>query len=73
MEKDYIQHIVFGSLSRNWSSYLVFKGGTALQKIGLVNRFIEVLNFTEENEISPDELADTVVKAIESSNFPTKR
>ncbi|MEF8835598.1 MAG: nucleotidyl transferase AbiEii/AbiGii toxin family protein [Candidatus Thermoplasmatota archaeon] len=72
VEKDYIQHIVLGSLSRNWSGYLVFKGGTALQKIGLVNRFSEDLDFTEKNEISPNKLADTVVKAIESYNFPVE-
>ncbi|MFW6141887.1 MAG: nucleotidyl transferase AbiEii/AbiGii toxin family protein, partial [Candidatus Saliniplasma sp.] len=72
VEKDYIQHIVLGSLSRNWSGYLVFKGGTALQKIGLVNRFNEGLYFTEKKDISPDKLADVVVKAIKSYNYPVE-
>ena len=72
VEKDYIQHIVLGSLSRKWSGYLVFKGCTALQKIGLVNRFSEDLDFTEKNDISPDKLAHAVVKAIESYNYPVE-
>ncbi len=72
VEKDYIQHIILGSLSRNWSGYLVFKGGTALQKIGLINRFSEDLDFTEKNDISPDKLADVVVKSIESYNYPVE-
>lgn len=72
VEKDYLQHIVLGSLSRNWSGYLVFKGGTALQKIGMVNRFSEDLDFTEKNYISSNKLADTVVKAIGSYNYPVE-
>jgi len=80
VEKDYIQHIVLGSLSRNWSGYLVFKGGTALQKIGLVNRFSEVMDFTEKKDILPEKLADAVVKPSNlitilsrSMNILTKR
>lgn len=72
VEKDYLQHIVLGALSRKWSAYLVFKGGTALQKIGLIPRFSEDLDFTEEKDISPDSLADTVVKAIELYNYPVE-
>ncbi len=72
VEKDYIQHIVLSSLSRKWSGHLVFKGGTALQKIGLVNRFSEDLDFTEKKVLSPNKLADTVVKSIESYNYPVE-
>ncbi len=72
VEKDYFQHIVLGALSRKWSSYLVFKGGTALQKIGLLPRFSEDLDFTEEREISPNSIAETVVKSIESYNYPVE-
>jgi len=72
VEKDYFQHIVLGALSRKWSAYLVFKGETALQKIGLITRFSEDLDFTEEKDIYPDDLADTVVKAIRSYNYPVE-
>lgn len=72
VEKDYLQHIALGALSRKWSAYLVFKGGTALQKTGMITRFSEDLDFTEEKDISPDKLADTVVKAIESYNYPVE-
>ena len=72
VEKDYFQHIVLGALSRKWSAYLVFKGGTALQKIGLIHRFSEDLDFTEEKEISLNDVVDTVVKAIRSYNYPTE-
>ncbi len=72
VEKDYFQHIVLGALSRRWSAYLVFKGGTALQKIGVVPRFSEDLDFTEQKEISPERIADTVSKAIGSYNYPAE-
>lgn len=72
VEKDYLQHIALGALSRKWSAHLVFKGGTALQKTGLITRFSEDLDFTEEKDISPDKPADTVVKAIESYNYPVE-
>ncbi len=72
VEKDYFQHIILSALSRKWSSYLVFKGGTALQKIGLIPRFSEDLDFTEEKEISPKMIADTLVRSIERYNFPVK-
>ncbi len=72
VEKDYFQHIVLNTLSRRWGSYLVFKGGTALQKIGLLSRFSEDLDFTEDKEISIDIIAENVVRAIESYNFPVE-
>ncbi len=72
VEKDYLQHIALGAISRRWSSYLVFKGGTALQKIGMITRFSEDLDFTEKREISPDKIADTIKHAIESYNYPVE-
>ncbi|MFO7991487.1 MAG: nucleotidyl transferase AbiEii/AbiGii toxin family protein [Thermoplasmata archaeon] len=72
VEIDYIQHIALGALSRKWSSYLVFKGGTALQKIGMTPRFSEDLDFTEEKNISPEKISDTVIRAIESYNYPVE-
>ncbi|MFP4050503.1 MAG: nucleotidyl transferase AbiEii/AbiGii toxin family protein [Thermoplasmata archaeon] len=70
VEKDYFQHILLGVLSRKWSSNLIFKGGTALQKIGMITRFSEDLDFTEEKEISPKDISDSLKKAIESYNYP---
>ncbi len=72
VEKDYFQHIVLGALSRKWSADLIFKGGTALQKIGVIPRFSEDLDFTEETDIFPKNLADTVVRTIESYNYPVE-
>jgi len=36
VEKDYFQHIILSGFSRRLSSSLVFKGGTALQKTGII-------------------------------------
>ncbi len=72
VEKDYFQHILLGVLSRKWSSDLVFKGGTALQKIGMITRFSEDLDFTEERKISPKDISDSLKKAIESYNYPVE-
>ncbi len=70
VEKDYFQHIALSALSRRWGSYLVFKGGTALQKIGVLPRFSEDLDFTEKKDISIEIIAENVVRAIESYNYP---
>ena len=43
VEKDYLQHIVLAAYSRKMAGHLVFKGGTALQKLGVVARFSEDL------------------------------
>ena len=72
VEKDYFQHIVLSALSRRWGSYLVFKGGTALQKIGLLSRFSEYLDFTEDKDLSIDIIAENVVRAIGSYNYPVE-
>jgi predicted nucleotidyltransferase component of viral defense system len=39
LEKDYLQHLFLLFLSRRTKDQLVFKGGTALQKIYGLNRF----------------------------------
>ena len=46
VEKDYLQHIVLSQIYANVSNELVFKGGTALQKVYALNRFSEDLDFT---------------------------
>ncbi len=72
VEKDYFQHIVLSALSRRWGSYLVFKGGTALQKIGLLSRFSEDLDFTEDKDLPIDIIAENVARAIGSYNYPVE-
>ena len=46
LESDYLQHILLLLLSRRTGSWLVFKGGTALQKAYGLNRFSDDLDFT---------------------------
>ena len=46
IEKDYVQHILLLLLYRKIKDELIFKGGTALQKIYGLNRFSEDLDFT---------------------------
>lgn len=54
VERDYLQHIVLKALYSKVSSGLVFKGGTALQKLGVVDRFSIDLDFT--SSLSDSEL-----------------
>lgn len=46
IEKDYLQHLVLKGLSEKIGSGVVFKGGTALQKIYGLDRFSEDLDFS---------------------------
>ncbi len=69
VEKDYFQHIVLGALSRKMAGSLVFKGGTALQKMGLIPRFSEDLDFTATGRVFLDDLVDTALGAIGSYNY----
>jgi len=50
-EKDYIQSIALYHIYRSIGKELVFKGGTALQKVYGLNRFSEDLDFTKNGEI----------------------
>lgn len=69
VEKDYFQHIILGAISRKMAGLLVFKGGTALQKTGLLTRFSEDLDFTITGRVSLDKLKVTASTAIESYNY----
>lgn len=69
VEKDYFQHIILSGFSRRLSSSLVFKGGTALQKTGIIQRFSEDLDFTQRKNVSIQQLADIAVKSISSYNY----
>lgn len=70
VEKDYFQHIVLGAISRRMAGLLVFKGGTALQKTGLLTRFSEDLDFTVTGEVTLEGLKGTASTALESYNYP---
>ncbi len=50
VESDYLQHILLLFLSRRAGSWLIFKGGTALQKAYGLNRFSDDLDFTSKKE-----------------------
>jgi len=63
VEKDYFQHIVLGAISRRMAGLLVFKGGTALQKMGLLTRFSEDLDFTITGEVTLEWLKGTASTA----------
>ena len=70
VEKDYLQHIVLGALSRRLGGALVFKGGTALQKLGVIQRFSEDLDFTGREPVSQTQLEEASVSALRAYNFP---
>jgi predicted nucleotidyltransferase component of viral defense system len=69
VEKDYIQHIVLGGLSRKVAGMLVFKGGTALQKTGVVRRFSEDLDFTARGDPGLGVIARAAKGAVENYNY----
>ena len=72
VEKDYFQHIILGALSRKSAGSLVFKGGTALQKIGIILRFSEDLDFTARANISLEQMREVATNAIRNYNFPVE-
>jgi len=71
VEKDYLQHIVLAAYSRTLAGHLVFKGGTALQKRGVVARFSEDLDFTMSVEVEVDRLRMLALQALQAYNYPT--
>ncbi len=54
IEKDYIQNIILKGLYEKASSAVVFKGGTALQKVYGLSRFSEDLDFTINADVLPE-------------------
>jgi hypothetical protein len=57
VESDYLQHILLLFLSRRAGSWLVFKGGTALQKAYGLNRFSGDLDFISKKEEDLEDIA----------------
>jgi len=72
VEKDYLQHLILTFLfQRVLGRKLVFKGGTALQKVFGLNRFSLDLDFTYNNKIDFKEIFERIVKDISLFGFPT--
>ena len=69
VEKDYFQHIILSALSRKFGESLVFKGGTALQKLGVINRFSEDLDFTTKKDLEMKKLKETAINIIQNYNY----
>ncbi len=57
VERDYLQHILLLFLSRHAGNWLVFKGGTALQKAYGLNRFSEDMDFTSKKDGELEDIA----------------
>lgn len=70
VEKDYLQHIVLGEISRNIGGEITFKGGTALQKIGILHRFSEDLDFTARKPLKIDRLKKIASNAFIAYDYP---
>jgi len=69
VEKDYFQHILLSAISRYLAGELVFKGGTALQKMGYVDRFSEDLDFTAAEPIDIEKIIRISLEAISRYNY----
>lgn len=65
-EKLYLQDIVLGTVSRETTDELVFKGGTALMKFYQLDRFSEDLDFTARNQIDFERLVKKTVRDLEN-------
>ncbi len=72
VEKDYLQHLFLIFLSRKLSNELVFKGGTALQKVYGLNRFSIDLDFSQTAEIDFVELINTITKNITDFGYVSR-
>ena len=70
-EKDYLQHIFLLFLSRNITNELVFKGGTALQKVYGLNRFSIDLDFTQAEKCNTVEIMEKISKNITQFGYPS--
>ncbi|MGC8730614.1 MAG: nucleotidyl transferase AbiEii/AbiGii toxin family protein [Candidatus Micrarchaeia archaeon] len=59
VERDYLQHIILRAIYSKVSKGLVFKGGTALQKLNIIDRFSIDLDFT--SSLSNEEISNIMV------------
>jgi predicted nucleotidyltransferase component of viral defense system len=71
VEKDYLQHLLLLFLYSRIKRELVFKGGTALQKVFGLNRFSIDLDFSSTNNNS-EKVFEKVVEDITNFGFPSQ-
>ena len=64
--------MILGALSRKFSETLVFKGGTLLQKLGVIPRFSEDLDFTTKAELKIQKLQESVITVVQNYNYITE-
>lgn len=69
IERDYLQHLTLMFLFKLSDNHLVFKGGTALQKVYGLNRFSEDLDFTVCEEKSVVNLMKKVCSNLALSGY----
>jgi len=72
VEIDYLQHLFLLLLSKKSSTNLVFKGGTALQKVYGLHRFSIDLDFTQKGATEFKELMERIGKEISDFGYTTK-
>ena len=68
LEKDYLQHLLLYELYLDFSSELVFKGGTALKMLYGLDRFSEDLDFTFTKEDKRKETIKMFEKTLNRLN-----
>ncbi|MBI2449727.1 nucleotidyl transferase AbiEii/AbiGii toxin family protein [Candidatus Pacearchaeota archaeon] len=71
IEKDYLQNLFLLFFSRNIKDEIIFKGGTAIQKIYGLNRFSEDLDFTLIKDLDLDSVIEQVSKNLINFGFET--
>ncbi|MBI4918616.1 nucleotidyl transferase AbiEii/AbiGii toxin family protein [archaeon] len=69
IERDYLQHLALMILYKISDRHLIFKGGTALQKIYQLPRFSEDLDFTLCKEFELRKLMEKLVKDLEIAGY----
>ncbi|MBI2146059.1 nucleotidyl transferase AbiEii/AbiGii toxin family protein [Candidatus Woesearchaeota archaeon] len=72
VEIDYLQHLFLLLLSKKSSINLIFKGGTALQKIYGLHRFSIDLDFTQKGTDELREIMERISKEISDFGYPTE-
>ena len=71
-ERDYLQHLFLLFLSEHATDQLVFKGGTALQKVYGLNRASIDLDFTQRNDADLKELMQRIAESITLFGYKTE-
>lgn len=72
VEKDYLQHLFLLFFSRSVKDEIVFKGGTALQKVYALNRFSEDLDFTLIKTTDTNRLIEKISNDLNNFGFKTE-